>query len=230
MCRGAAILPPFRARMITAQPLRGNRATHEMRADNVFVTNAHILYHFIAKMSIVFPFCSSGTAPARLRKAVLLPSVMPRFAPFYHRRRARFPCRPGKRSFFPAPDAFVFLSSQNRRCGAAPPATHILIEKAVACRALRHRPAETTLPLPCPHRISPPPARPTAFRSGPTRSPRSCSPAVAPMSCSPPSLPDGPAAARPAFSACRHPIVTITHPLLIRKPVRRFWRQTKKRG
>ena len=27
-------------------------------------------------------------------------AVMPRFAPFYHRRRARFPCRPGKRSFF----------------------------------------------------------------------------------------------------------------------------------
>ena len=159
-----------------------------------------------------------------------------------------------KKIIFPAPDAFVFLSSQNRRCGAAPPATHILIEKAVACRALRHRPAaETTLPLPrphdihrrrsdsvaalpssyftaaeailplpCPHRISPPPARPTAFRSGPTRSPRSCSPAVAPMSCSPPSLPDGPAAARPAFGACRHPIVTIAHPLLIRKPVRRF--------
>ena len=159
-----------------------------------------------------------------------------------------------KKIIFPAPDAFVFLSSQNRRCGAAPPATHILIEKAVACRALRHRPAaeailplprphrisppprrlchcpalmiftaaETTLPLPCPHRISPPPARPTAFRSGPTRSPRSCSPAVAPMSCSPPSLPGGPAAARPAFGACRHPIVTITHPLLIRKPVRRF--------
>lgn len=136
-----------------------------------------------------------------------------------------------KKIIFPAPDAFVFLSSQNRRCGAAPPATHILIEKAVACRALRHRPAaETTLPLPCPHRISPPSARPTAFRSGPTRSPRSCSPAVAPMSCSPPSLPDGPAAARPAFGACRYPIVTIAHPLLIRKPVRRFWRQTKKRG
>lgn len=136
-----------------------------------------------------------------------------------------------KKIIFPAPDAFVFLSSQNRRCGAAPPATHILIEKAVACRALRHRPAaETTLPLPCPHRISPPPARPTAFRSGPTRSPRACSPAVAPVSCSPPSLPDGPAAARPAFGACRHPIVTIAHPLLIRKPVRRFWRQTKKRG
>ena len=65
-----------------------------------------------------------------------------------------------KKIIFPAPDAFVFLSSQNRRCGAAPPATHILIEKAVACRALRHRPAaETTLPLPCPHRISPPPRR-----------------------------------------------------------------------
>ena len=32
-------------------------------------------------MSIAFPFCSSGTAPARLRKAVILPSVMPRFAP-----------------------------------------------------------------------------------------------------------------------------------------------------
>lgn len=43
-----------------------------------------------------------------------------------------------------------------------------------------------------------------------------------------PSLSDGPAAARPAFGACRHPIVTIAHPLLIRKPVRRFWRQTKK--
>ena len=167
-----------------------------------------------------------------------------------------------KKIIFPAPDAFVFLSSQNRRRGAAPPATHILIEKAVACRALRHRPAaetilplprphdihrrrgdsaaalpssyftaaETTLPLPCPHRISPPPARPTAFRAGPTRSPRSCSPAVAPVSCSPPSLPDGPAAARPAFGACRRPIVTIAHPLLIRKPVRRLWRQTKKRG
>ena len=65
-----------------------------------------------------------------------------------------------KKIIFPAPDAFVFLSSQNRRCGAAPPATHILIEKAVACRALRHRPAaETTLPLPRPHRISPPPRR-----------------------------------------------------------------------
>ena len=62
-----------------------------------------------------------------------------------------------KKIIFPAPDAFVFLSSQNRRCGAAPPATHILIEKAVACRALRHRPAaEAILPLPCPHRISPP--------------------------------------------------------------------------
>lgn len=65
-----------------------------------------------------------------------------------------------KKIIFPAPDAFVFLSSQNRRCGAAPPATHILIEKAVACRALRHRPAaEAILSLPCPHRISPPPRR-----------------------------------------------------------------------
>ena len=65
-----------------------------------------------------------------------------------------------KKIIFPAPDAFVFLSSQNRRCGAAPHATHILIEKAVACRALRHRPAaEATLPLPCTHRISPPPRR-----------------------------------------------------------------------
>lgn len=151
-----------------------------------------------------------------------------------------------KKIIFPVPDAFVFLSSQNRRCGAAPPATHILIEKAVACRALRHRPAtEAILPLPCPHDIHrrrgdsaaalpssyfTAAGEPTAFRSGPTRSPRSCSPAVAPMSCSPPSLPDGPAAARPAFGACRHPIVTITPPLLIRKPVRRFWRQTKKRG
>ena len=59
-----------------------------------------------------------------------------------------------KKIIFPVPDAFAFLSSQNRRCGAAPPATHILIEKAVACRALRHRPAaETTLPLPRPHDI-----------------------------------------------------------------------------
>ena len=66
-----------------------------------------------------------------------------------------------KKIIFPAPDAFVFLSSQNRRCGAAPPATHILIEKAVACRALRHRPAaEAILSLPCPQ-----------SRSGSRRSP-----------------------------------------------------------
>ena len=81
---------------MTIKTMRGNRTTHEMRADNVFVTNAHILYHFIAKMSIVFPFRSSDAAAARRLKAVVLPSVMPRFAPFYHRRRAGFPYRAGK--------------------------------------------------------------------------------------------------------------------------------------
>lgn len=81
--------PRFRMQMMTVQTIRGNRATHEMRGDSVFVTNAHILYHFIAKMSIVFPFRSSGAAAAQAQKAVLLSSVMPRDARFYQPHHCR---------------------------------------------------------------------------------------------------------------------------------------------
>lgn len=132
-----------------------------MRADNVFVTNAHILYHFIAKMSIVFPFRSSGAAPARLQKAVILPSVMPRFAPFYHRRRAGFPYRAGKGQSRLSKRPHILTKSKPPLWGDAIRDAYT-DEKTTAHHvpALRHRSdAGTILPLPCPHSISPPPRR-----------------------------------------------------------------------
>lgn len=121
-----------------------------MMADSVFVINAHILYHFIAKMSIVFPFRSSGAAPARLQKAVILPSVMPRFAPFYHRRRAGFPYRAGKGQSRLSKRPHILTKSKPPLWGDAIRDAYT-DEKTTAHHvpALRHRSAaEAILPLP----------------------------------------------------------------------------------